>query len=603
MIFSQSMSTSMRHYFFLFFCTLFFTPACSLSAHAQDSITDFFYTASGSIEVSDKRLIRIIWGSRTLDEKKHFHNEAQSSQLRVTAQGSTYLFQESLCAGEALGVIYAETAEPLNRFRDVKVNLTYELRDGGCSYSGTTQRKTSTHTVLVPVGETVRHTETLKHDGDFVNFSVDLSFIEGQVIRDVLGPIYRTTGLRIFRESVEQDDDGDFLNDQWEEAALKAISPMLSHDEDEDLFYEGADNGDQLISFARVSPSDDMRFIVFQVVATYTKDYGGLGLERASGHWGDTQGVQLVWEVVSPYEIRNVLMHTSGHALQAQKNIYRGSELSTTYSGRPIVYVEEAKHGTWGNLDECNRKAGDRSAGITFDYSCGWDAPNSRIGEVIPPVVNVGEPPCSAGTPLLDYAPYFPGERIWLAAEGPDGKKKFCGGAIIGLTTLCQYLGMCSKFEACSDYIGLSMQDNVKQGRLNSAYGFIGESSTSKYYRATNNRADGNNLYQVYHYPKQNVEEYVVDLVDGATQRTLRRYTFKKPTNDFLLRRSLPLSTWIAEYNNFDMESPTSNVAIAFFDNQESWIPMYVYESRQWRRMDLNRIAGNVLAPAQVCAM
>jgi hypothetical protein len=247
---------------------------------------------------------------------------------------------------------------------------------------------------------------------------------------------FRIPGLRMFIDTPSDevpacgyffclDADEDGLWDLWENIAAHVLNPVLELDEHENWLTRR----DPVAMFTRVVPAlsdtDGSEQIQLLHNVAWARDYG------PGGHNGDTSTIQQVWQVVDLETITLVSVWTRGHSTSIRDGIRQNhdhaynmnsrtaSERPTLLDdGRPLVYIEEDKHGTWGRDSDCPRY-----------YDCKFDATPIEAGRLWLPPIQVGEPP-ETGRPLVDSMDAypalrgkFPGEAVWSDSDG-----KFCGG-------------------------------------------------------------------------------------------------------------------------------------------------------------------------------
>lgn len=108
------------------------------------------------------------------------------------------------------------------------------------------------------------------------------------------------------------DEDGDGINDCWENAAMEALNPWIELDENDALM----DHPDHhVVNFVRVTPytnSRGQKFILFYYIVTWSEDYGRRGF-GVFGHKGDTEPLVMAWRVIDDYTITLECIHITAH--------------------------------------------------------------------------------------------------------------------------------------------------------------------------------------------------------------------------------------------------------------------------------------------------
>jgi hypothetical protein len=221
-----------------------------------------------------------------------------------------------------------------------------------------------------------------------------------------------------------KDADRDGLLDLWENVAARQLRPVLVLDESEDLLEH---DNHYIRTFARVTPVDGGRNILFRVANAFSRDYGDPGAGLGS-HNGDVPTPQMLWRL-SGDAIRLEWLRANHHlggwdwwtytVPFHQDWVQPVERLRFDGAGTLKLWVEEDKHGLWWSNEACEEDG---------PYDCNG-------GPVVSPyVVNAGEPTdrfldeldrLSWDGPFGRHAGLFPGERVWSARTDGHG---FCGG-------------------------------------------------------------------------------------------------------------------------------------------------------------------------------
>jgi len=105
------------------------------------------------------------------------------------------------------------------------------------------------------------------------------------------------------------DEDGDGINDCWENNAMEALNPYIELDEEEDE----QNPYDHVANFVRVTPYPDAKnpkFILFYYIVAWARDYGRFGFES---HAGDTEPLVMAWQVINDQTIQLKCIYIEAH--------------------------------------------------------------------------------------------------------------------------------------------------------------------------------------------------------------------------------------------------------------------------------------------------
>jgi hypothetical protein len=229
-----------------------------------------------------------------------------------------------------------------------------------------------------------------------------------------------------------KDVDGDGLNDEWEDAVLAKLTPLVTFDEDEPMMK--GDNRDAFAAIGRVFPSGDR--VVVSVLILYAKDYGAPNpvCFGASSHSGDAERAALELEITGGGNAVSRAAYTTGHegTPEDQTTIVRDGEQKRLedVNGRWRVYSSQGKHATYMSKEHCESA---RLSTLLHRFCASEDcAPDKMSDEAktrftrAPKVLNVGEldAPRAENEDLGRLG--FEGVRAW-------SDERFCGG-ITGLS-------------------------------------------------------------------------------------------------------------------------------------------------------------------------
>lgn len=259
----------------------------------------------------------------------------------------------------------------------------------------------------------------------------------GESSDDVVGASARVTrladGAFRFETSIParcdgcRDDDGDGLNDAWEDAALAQLTPAVTFDEDEPMLKAG--NHDAFAAIGRVFPAPgDERRVIVSVLLLYARDYGAPNplCFHAKSHAGDAERAAFEVELVGARgDAITRAAYTTGHegTPDDQTTILRGADLSKLedLGGRWRVYSSQAKHATYTSKKHCEEA---RLHSWTHRFCASEDCAPDGVSDAdrftrLPKVVNVGEVDHPRADDLSDLG--FAGVRAW-------SEERFCGG-------------------------------------------------------------------------------------------------------------------------------------------------------------------------------
>jgi hypothetical protein len=204
------------------------------------------------------------------------------------------------------------------------------------------------------------------------------------------------------------DPDGDTLNQDWENIALKMVQPLLELDEEE----EWLDHRDEhhVVNFVRVSPYPETAnpdYILFQYAVTWSMDYGG-GQEELypiKDHRGDVELIILAWRVSTQRSLWLEWVYTAAHDVNSHAGVWhvtdptcnRGSIADTGIvpgedgpdpvgtelmcetlrfkNGRVFLQVSENKHALYPSTHICEFHATLVAEGGSrlWGEDCGWE--------------------------------------------------------------------------------------------------------------------------------------------------------------------------------------------------------------------------------------
>ena len=222
------------------------------------------------------------------------------------------------------------------------------------------------------------------------------------------------------------DIDGDGIDQEWENAAMNLIKPVVELDEEEDWLIK--DRPDyQMVYFVRVTgytpevyepvptatppglvqdkPAAHPAYILFYIVFGWQKDYGAVG-GLFEEHRGDSENVVMAWKVTSDTTAELEWVRTSAHGgIDRHNGLWNawqrscslaniatvtkklgGSEMMCSSlefdaNGRLVLYAGEDKHALYPNADLCSNHV----ELLTFGYGedCGWN-PLTVNGKTVP---------------------------------------------------------------------------------------------------------------------------------------------------------------------------------------------------------------------------
>jgi hypothetical protein len=278
------------------------------------------------------------------------------------------------------------------------------------------------------------------------------------------------------------DIDGDGLDQDWENAALDLVRPLIYLHNDETWLKSGHDD-QHVIHLVRVSPypsKENPVYIIFEYAVTWSMDYGAL---IASGtylndpiifenHRGDVEFVKMAWRIQNERSIKLEWVYTAAHdPVNTHKGVWNaydptcnraqmadtgyltladteavGTELMCAAlafkNNHVLLYAALDKHAMYPSLDVCNKHTHlvVWSGGPVWSDSCG-----SR-GPFLFDAYNIGEPdghliselwqPWTSGdwidlteSQVQSLMGLFPNETVWNGNLGINDKGPvFCGG-------------------------------------------------------------------------------------------------------------------------------------------------------------------------------
>lgn len=232
-----------------------------------------------------------------------------------------------------------------------------------------------------------------------------------------------------------KDDDRDGLNDEWEDAVLAKMTPLVTFDEDEPLMK--SDNRDAFAAIGRVFASPESRDrVVVSVVLLYARDYGAANpvCFNAHDHAGDAERAAIELEITGGGSAVSRAAYTTGHegTEDDQTTIVRDGEQKRLedVGGRWRVYSSQKKHATYMTKEHCESA---RFHKWTHQFCASEDCAPDKMSDDdkarftrLPKVLNVGEPdaPRRENDDLSGLG--FSGVRAW-------SEERFCGG-VTGLS-------------------------------------------------------------------------------------------------------------------------------------------------------------------------
>jgi hypothetical protein len=232
-----------------------------------------------------------------------------------------------------------------------------------------------------------------------------------------------------------KDVDHDGLNDEWEDAVLAKLTPLVTFDEDEPMMK--GDNKDAFAAIGRVFPSPGSHDrVVVSVLILYAKDYGAPNpiCFHAKSHSGDAERAALELEITGGGNAISRAAYTTGHegTEDDQTTIVRDGEQKRLedVGGRWRVYSSQGKHATYMSKEHCeSARLSSFLHRFCASEDCAPDDMNdddkSRFTRA-PKVLNVGE----LDAPRADNDDLgrlgFAGVRAW-------SDERFCGG-VTGLS-------------------------------------------------------------------------------------------------------------------------------------------------------------------------
>lgn len=229
-----------------------------------------------------------------------------------------------------------------------------------------------------------------------------------------------------------KDADRDGLNDEWEDAVLAKLTPLVTFDEDEPMMK--SDNKDAFAAIGRVFPSGDR--VVVSMLILYARDYGAPNpvCFHAKNHSGDAERAAFEIELTGGGNAVTRAAYTTGHegTVDDQTTIVRDGEQKRLedVNGRWRVYSSQGKHATYMSKDHCE---GARLSSFLHRFCASEDCAPDKMSDEdkqrftrAPKVLNVGEldAPRAENDDLGRLG--FSGVRAW-------SDERFCGG-ITGLS-------------------------------------------------------------------------------------------------------------------------------------------------------------------------
>ena len=212
------------------------------------------------------------------------------------------------------------------------------------------------------------------------------------------------SNISIF-EDVEGDIDGDTLKQEWENAALELLNPIIEVDEEEDWLQHR--DSHHVANFVRVTPwpsADDPRYILFFYAVTWAADYGGVVLvsgqpfTAAEDHRGDTERIIMAFRLISERRVKLEWVYTSAHGgVNSHSGVWHatdrtcnrgeivtpwgapaGSELMCgklrfNNKGQLLVQASEDKHATYPTKEICEAVSLLSLPLHNYGEDCGWE--------------------------------------------------------------------------------------------------------------------------------------------------------------------------------------------------------------------------------------
>lgn len=252
--------------------------------------------------------------------------------------------------------------------------------------------------------------------------SVTLTFPKFQVGLQASGRRLVSTRSMFVDKAIDIDD-GDGINQRWENAAMQLIMPIMELDEEEDWLNQFHENiiGQHtkpkypMVYFVRVTgytpdsyqkvSAEYPTYILFYIVFGWAKDYGAVG-GGFEAHRGDSENILMAWRVTSETTAELEWVRTSSHKdVNRHHGLWNAWQRSCTLAnvasnadvtgdtemmcstlefeadGRLVLYPGEDKHALYPNADMCSNDVNL----LTFGYGedCGWD-PLTVNGKLVP---------------------------------------------------------------------------------------------------------------------------------------------------------------------------------------------------------------------------
>ena len=208
------------------------------------------------------------------------------------------------------------------------------------------------------------------------------------------------------------DEDGDEINDCWENAAMKELNPWIELDEEDELLeknrrlrelsdrpYVTLDEMEavldhpehKVVNFVRVTPYTNacgQKFILSYYIVTWSRDYGRFGFEE---HNGDTEQLIMAWRVVDDHTLQLECIYIQAHGgCNKRDDLWEpigvscneagicsfiseraGTEETCSelefYNNRLKLYASEDKHALYPTCQACE------AVTIVIPDSGGWD--------------------------------------------------------------------------------------------------------------------------------------------------------------------------------------------------------------------------------------
>lgn len=263
----------------------------------------------------------------------------------------------------------------------------------------------------------------------------------------------------MFVTNLNDDPDGDYIDQAWEDEAMRLVNPLFILDEGEDWCEKRYSEKHKVVNFVRITPYPDKynrKYIIFYYCIAWSRDYGRYLDKREPFfnifrcHNGDTELVIMAWKVIDSKHLELKYVYTSAHGdLETGHSAVWNAKGETVNFGHYIIITHILQHALYPiecDDDQMIATLEFNDNRLTLYASEDKHAiyPTKIVGENVKLVVlglvpfgedcgggsieefycyNVGEP----DTPLMDdIGDIFPNERIW--SGNIDDPELFAGG-------------------------------------------------------------------------------------------------------------------------------------------------------------------------------